>query len=62
VIGYTASAEILRKQGIEEVERKKYYNLHVWALYTATPSQPDQQDRDQNTKNNITNYTNYHQK
>jgi hypothetical protein len=27
VISYTASAEILRKQGLEEIERKKYYNL-----------------------------------
>jgi hypothetical protein len=27
VISYTALAEILRKQGLEEVKRKKYYNL-----------------------------------
>jgi hypothetical protein len=27
VVSYKASAEILRKQGLEEVERKKYYNL-----------------------------------
>jgi hypothetical protein len=27
VISYTALAKILRKQGLEEVEHKKYYNL-----------------------------------